>query len=84
MMGLNFDNSGMYYQWSNLFDYSTIETLKASEYLPLSKGYKYEFNRVGIDITNQALDVLKYNEHTPERILAISKLLKYIYNHKYL
>ena len=43
MMGLNFDNSGMYYQWSDLFDYSTIQTLKASEYLPLSKGYKYEF-----------------------------------------
>jgi hypothetical protein len=34
-MGLCFDTNGKYVGWSNLFDYSTDETLAASEYLPM-------------------------------------------------
>jgi hypothetical protein len=30
-MGLNFDSNGKYFGWSNLFDYSSIENLNASE-----------------------------------------------------
>jgi len=61
MMGLNFDNSGMYYSWSNLFDFTSIETLRASEQLPLSKGFNYSNEKSGgIDVTKQAIEVLKY------------------------
>ena len=84
MMGLNFDNSGMYYNWSNLFDFTSIETLRASEQLPLSKGFNYSSEKSGIDVTKQAIEVLKYQEHTPEYIIAISNLLKNIYRYKYL
>jgi hypothetical protein len=34
-MGLNFDDNGLYEGWSDLFNYDTIETLNASEYLPM-------------------------------------------------
>ena len=84
MMGLNFDNSGMYYSWSNLFDFTSIETLKASEFLPLSKGFTYINSQNGINVTQLAQEVLKYQEHTPEYIIAISNLLKHIYRYKYL
>ena len=44
MLGLSFDNNGMYIGWSPLFDYSSIEGLKASEYLPAPQ--KTVYNKV--------------------------------------
>jgi len=38
MMGFEFDDNGIFIGWSNLFDYTSIDTLNASdEYLPLAK-----------------------------------------------
>jgi len=34
-MGLAFDDNGSYIGWSSLFDYTSIETIKASEYLSM-------------------------------------------------
>lgn len=82
MMGLNFDENGIYQGWSNLFDYSSRETLEASEKLPLSKGYTYVLDNIfGLDITKDVNDIFRFEEHSPERIIAISKLLKKIYRH---
>ena len=35
MMGLSFNGVGKYVGWSSLFDYSSVEAIKASEYLPM-------------------------------------------------
>lgn len=40
-MGLCFDTNGKYVGWSNLFDYSTEETLAASEYLPMPQKIRH-------------------------------------------
>ena len=40
-MGLCFDTNGNYIGWSNLFDYSTDETLAASEYLPMPQKIRH-------------------------------------------
>ena len=40
-MGLCFDTNGKYVGWSNLFDYSTDETLAASEYLPMPQKIRH-------------------------------------------
>lgn len=42
-MGYEFDDNGKYIGWSDIFDYSGIEELKASEYLPIPTGTKYEY-----------------------------------------
>lgn len=40
-MGQCFDTNGKYIGWSNLFDYSTSETLRASEYLPMPQKIRH-------------------------------------------
>ena len=40
-MGQCFDTNGKYIGWSNLFDYSTEETLQASEYLPMPQKIRH-------------------------------------------
>lgn len=52
-MGLCFDTNGKYVGWSNLFDYSSIDTLQASEYLPMPKHVKY------IDNISEQIQVLR-------------------------
>jgi len=34
-MGLAFDDNGSYIGWSSLFDYTSVATIKASEYLTM-------------------------------------------------
>lgn len=51
-MGLSFDNNGMYVGWSDLFDYSSLENLEASEELPIPNKVRYKKSNEGIDITN--------------------------------
>lgn len=41
IMGQCFDTNGKYIGWSNLFDYSTEETLQASEYLPMPQKIRH-------------------------------------------
>ena len=40
-MGHSFDNNGVYIGWSNQFDYSSVEALKASEQLPMPSKTQY-------------------------------------------
>lgn len=57
-MGYEFDDNGKYVSWSDLFDYSSIETLKASEYLPMPNKITYiKGSENAIDITKQIIDI---------------------------
>lgn len=49
-MGLSFDGNGRYVGWSNLFDYSSLETIKASEFLPMPKKKVYNVVAGGFNI----------------------------------
>lgn len=51
-MGQEFDDNGKYIGWSNLFDYSSPETLRASQRLPLPTGATFVKADTGIDITD--------------------------------
>ena len=46
-MGHDFDDNGKYIGWSDLFDLSSQETLKASEYLPTPDNETYMQVRPG-------------------------------------
>lgn len=50
MLGHEFDDNGIYLGWSSLFDYSSIDTLHASENLPYPRGRKYERGSDGVNI----------------------------------
>ena len=50
IMGLSFDGNGCYVGWSNLFKYDSIETLKASEFLPMPKKKVYKKTNSGVNI----------------------------------
>lgn len=58
IMGYEFDDNGRYIGWSNLFNYSTIETLQASEYLPMPDLVNYRKSDTGINISNY-IELLK-------------------------
>ncbi len=56
-MGYEFDDNGRYVGWSDLFDYSGIQELKASEYLPIPDGVIYEKRDNGFDISEQITNI---------------------------
>jgi hypothetical protein len=88
-MGLAFDDNGQYIGWSSLFNYNSLETIQASEYLPLPKnGVIIEESENGIDISeeatiiNQAREVLDnspepalINEWGVKEVLAYARIL---------
>lgn len=57
IMGLAFDDNGSYIGWSSLFDYTSIETIKASEYLSMPNPdvviTRTSDPKEGLDITTQ-------------------------------
>jgi hypothetical protein len=54
-MGLAFDDNGQYIGWSSLFDYNSLDTIRASEYLPLPKnGVTITEDVNGVDIAEEA------------------------------
>lgn len=57
IMGYEFDDNGRYVGWSDLFDYSGIQELKASEYLPIPDGVIYEKRDNGFDISEQITNI---------------------------
>lgn len=57
IMGYEFDDNGRYVGWSDLFDYSGIDELRASEYLPIPDGVKYEKRDNGFDISEQITNI---------------------------
>lgn len=53
MMGLSFNGVGKYVGWSSLFDYSSLEALEASEYLPMPNRTEFQKNDLeGYNIDN--------------------------------
>lgn len=53
-MGYEFDENGKYIGWSDIFDYTSVDTLQASEKLPMPQGNIYtQDNEKGIDISEQ-------------------------------
>lgn len=64
-MGYEFDDNGKYIGWSDLFDYSSIKELKASEYLPIPNGVTYRLAaNLEVQISNltKKLEEVKRNE----------------------
>jgi len=62
-MGLAFDDNGQYIGWSSLFNYNSIDTIKASEYLPLPKnGVVIEESEIGVDVSEEAAIITKARE----------------------
>ena len=54
IMGLAFDDNGQYIGWSSLFDFNDLDTIKASEYLPLPRnGVKIYNSEGGVDISEE-------------------------------
>ena len=67
-MGSVFDKNGKYVGWSNLFDYSTSETLKASQELPMPTG-----KRLFTKINNFELKALNnFNVKVEENKITLS------------
>ena len=55
VMGLAFDDNGNYVGWSNLFDYYDLDTIRASEYLPLPNGkILIQQDDNGVDISEES------------------------------
>lgn len=77
MMGHEFDDNGMYLGWSNLFDYTNLDTLHASENLPYPRGYEYSRSESGVDI-NQYVQAINSSTNNIERINNIVKLLNFL------
>ena len=88
-MGLAFDDNGQYIGWSSLFNYNSLETIKASEYLPLPKnGVIIQNSEQGIDISEdvkiiqEARQILEnspepklINEWESKKVLAYARIL---------
>lgn len=76
-MGLSFDGNGRYVGWSNLFDYSSLETIKASEYLPMPKKKVYEVTSTGANIDSFIVNILGTTDAVT-RINGYVELLNYL------
>lgn len=70
-MGLSFDANGMYIGWSNLFDYSSLETIRASEYLPMPKGKIYE-------VTSDGFNIDSFIQKISEAVQPETKIYRYV------
>lgn len=74
IMGYEFDDNGRYVGWSNLFDYSSIDGLRASEYLPIPDEVVYEKRDNGFDISEQITNIAS-KATKAEKIRAYADLL---------
>lgn len=77
-MGLSFDGNGKYVGWSTLFDYSSLEALKASEYLPMPKRKVYKITDNGFNIDQYINRILE--KEGAERVDVYVELLNYLNN----
>lgn len=73
IMGHSFDDNGVYIGWSNLFDYSSLEALQASEQLPMPQGRRYKLDANGYDLTQYEADFASAN--AVDRIKLLTKIL---------
>lgn len=79
IMGFEFDDNGKYVGWSDLFEYSTIEHLRASEYLPTPTKINYYNAESGVDITSYMQRILT-SENQPQKIRVYAELLTMLGN----
>ena len=76
-MGLSFDGNGRYVGWSNLFDYSSLSTIKASEYLPMPKRKVYNKTDDGFNIDAFVVEIVGAPTAV-DRINGYVKLITYL------
>lgn len=82
IMGQSFDN-GVYIGWSNLFDYSSLETLQASKTLPIPRGVELVNNNESRYNVDQDLDSIIATSNKAARIRKIAQLIRKINNNNY-
>ena len=75
MMGFSFDDNGKYIGWSPLFNYDSLETLQASEYLPFPTGNTVES---GIHDVSNYTKAIQEAISDSDRIKKFADLLTYI------
>ena len=79
MMGLNFDNNGIYMGWSDIFSYNSLEEIEASEELPMPSGKRYQYNNIfradDIDISQDVLQISS-EQNSVNKIKLVASLLK--------
>lgn len=80
-MGYEFDDNGKYIGWSDLFNYSGIKELRASEYLPIPNGVTYVKQKDGFDISEQIINVASRTTES-EKIRAYADLLNELQDQK--
>ena len=73
IMGHSFDDNGVYIGWSNLFKYSSLEALQASEQLPMPQGKHYKLDKNGYDLTKY--EEIFSNLNDVEQIKLLTKIL---------
>ncbi len=76
-MGLSFDGNGKYVGWSNLFDYSSLATIKASEYLPMPKRKIYNKTDNGFNIDSFVV-AISGAQNAVDRINGYVDLITYL------
>lgn len=77
IMGLSFDGNGKYVGWSNLFKYSSVEAIKASEYLPMPKKKIYNVRANGENI-DRFITEINDAKNDVEEVNGYVKLLNYL------
>ena len=78
-MGYEFDDNGKFVGWSNLFNYSSIQALNASQYLPTPTQTNYYKSSTGYDISEQVLRIVNI-EDIPSKIMAYADLIRELQN----
>ena len=80
IMGHSFDDNGVYIGWSNLFKYSSLEALQASEQLPMPQGRRYDLDKFGYDLTRY--EQIYNNSNDVDKTKLITKILNDLNNIK--
>ena len=76
IMGHSFDDNGVYIGWSNMFKYSSVEALKASEQLPMPDGTVYTLSDKGVDIS--AYEAQYTIADNVNKVKILTSVLKYL------
>ena len=82
IMGLSFDGNGRYVGWSNLFDYSSENSIKVSESLPMPKKIRYNISENGYNIDSYAKQIEQVKDIPEQRVRLYADLLNYLYKNK--
>ena len=79
IMGLSFDGNGRYVGWSNLFDYSSEQSIIASESLPMPKKIRYTVSENGYNIDEYVSQIQQVEAIPEQRVKLYADLLNYLY-----